>query len=51
MYRGTISYQQTFQQKICKPEGSGMIYFQWWKEKMSHNQEYSTGQAVFEGES
>ena len=22
MYRGTISYQQTFQQKICKPEGS-----------------------------
>ena len=26
-YKGTpISYQQIFQQKLCRPEGSGMIY-------------------------
>ena len=30
-----------FQQKLCRPEGNGMIYLKWWKGK-TYNQEYST---------
>ena len=26
-------YWHIFQQKLCRPEGSGMIYLKWWKEK------------------
>ena len=28
------SYQPSFQQKHCKPEGSGMIYLKSWKGKL-----------------
>ena len=51
MYRGTISYQQTFQQKFASQKGVAWYISSDEKKKMSYDQEYSTGQAVFEGES
>ena len=36
-------YQLISQQKLYKPEGNGMIYLKWWKER-TYKQEYSTQQ-------
>ena len=38
-----LGYKLIFQQKLCRPEGSGRICLKLWKGK-SHNQEYTTQQ-------
>ncbi len=41
-YKGTpIRLLQMFQQKLWRPEGSGMIYFMWWKEKTSNQDDFT----------
>ena len=38
-----IRYQLIFQQKLCKPEGSGRIYLKSWRRK-NYSQDYATQQ-------
>ena len=46
-YKGIpLGYLLTFQQKLCKPEGSGMIYLKWW-EGTTYNEEHYPARLSF----